>query len=552
MERILDNVTKNVAIEERNQQKKITNDFVIATYSNQRWYVPTNTGRKFLPRVYADYFVKKHNLVTTQTQAYLYSNGYYKIVDDEYLRTLIIKDFDFDYKVSWRNEALEIIKDITFIDESTFVKSFNCNSNIINLRNGLIVFDFESGNYKFQNHSKKNKSTIRINASYSKEYEDFSKALYFNKFINTSLNNSEERLFLQEITGYFLINHLADGQGQSIFAFHGEGGNGKGTYDRLLIDILGIENVFKTKASVVSDAEKQNQFFGFQTVNKLALIISETNYGFKDLTLLKELSGGDLQNYEVKGSMQSRSFVFRGKCKISTNKKIKIYDTSKGVRRRLKFLKMDNEIKEVIHGLDEKLRMEKNYIFIWALEGLKRLIMNNWRFTLPDSHFDLLDKYISHSNNYVSFIRNHIEKNGVGIAKTEMFNLMNDEYGNIYKNKNDLYENIERALFEEGYNFTIKKGRYITSSGEKTTYGYSGISYVEQKSDKKKDITVFRIPDMKEFKLSEHSILPDGKYFQIINSTPVIINDISKKINDLYMKDERKSIEEENRQQRIY
>ena len=76
--------------------------------------------------IYANYFLKQHKLYTVQDRIYVYYHGYYKLVDDEYIRTLILKDFQYDYKVSWRNEALEIIKDMTFMSYDDFVKTFEC------------------------------------------------------------------------------------------------------------------------------------------------------------------------------------------------------------------------------------------------------------------------------------------------------------------------------------------------------------------------------------------------------------------------------------------
>lgn len=480
---VIEGTNKNDLLEEVKQNRAINkNKYQLVTYLNESWYQVTNKGRTFLSLPYAEYFLSKYKLVTCEEDIYFYQNGCYKNVTKEFVKNIMIKDFGIDYKSNWQNEALDMIKNLSYMNYDKFSKTFNKRGDIINIKNGLIVFDFLTGEYSFKNHTPQLKSTIQINAEYDDNKRDHP---FWDKFLNTSLNTNKERMFLQEITGYYLINHLADGQGQSIFVFDGEGGNGKGTYDRLLTSILGHENIYKAKANHVTDSDKQNQFFGFQLINKLALIISETNYDLKDLSFLKELSGGDMQFFEVKGSMQTIGFTFEGKVKLSTNKKTKIYDTSKGVRRRLKFLKMDNEIKEVISRLDDKLENEKNAIFIWALEGLKRLIKNNWCFTLPDSHFDLMDRYMEHSNNYLKFINKHIVVGNGGIIKADLFTLMNQEFGNMYKIKDDLYENIEKTLKDEGIEFSIKKARYtsIIDDSSKVTYGYAGINYVEHKDD---------------------------------------------------------------------
>lgn len=477
---------KNDLLEEVKENKdlyKHLGKYQIVTMSNEKWFRITQSGRSFLPEVFADFFCKSHNLYVCEDNYYIYSGGYYKLITKRALMSLIeeeLRKFEYvDLKSNWTNEALSRIESKEYISIERFDKYFNNYENIINVKNGIIKFDFKSGSYEFLDHSEEYKTTIQLDVKYNPDEKDLTN--WYN-FIDTSLNDEKEKMLLQELMGYCFINHLSN-NAQNIYCIHGEGGNGKGTTRRILNKILGTKNYVDVKANLLTDSEKQNQFFGFQFKDKLLLGTTETNYEFKDLSLLKSLSGGDTQSSEVKGANQTVDYDFMGKIILSTNDKIKIRDTSKGTKRRLKFLKMDNDIKKPISDLDKRLLNEKTAIFNWCLDGLKRLIKNDFIHTLPDSHFEIFDRYMEHSNNYLRFIRNHI-KGGKGIIKTEIFKLFNEQFGNIYRNKDELYSNFEKELKNENINFEIKQYNGVKSvfNGEsKNTISYVGIEYVEHK-----------------------------------------------------------------------
>lgn len=54
--------------------------------------------------------------------------------------------------------------------------------------------------------------------------------------------------------------------------------------------------------------------------------------------------------------------------------------------------------------LIEKLREETEGIFLWCLEGLKRLIANNYEFTVSDKTRNNLQTAIEEGNNVIAFM----------------------------------------------------------------------------------------------------------------------------------------------------
>jgi P4 family phage/plasmid primase-like protien len=476
-------------VKENNRYSNKTHKYQIVTMSNEEWFRITSNGRSFLSEIFSDYICKHYKIYNCEGNLYIYDSGYYKNISKSALESLIEKTFRkleyTDFKTNWTNETIQRIESKTYISLDKFDSIFNIYENIINVKNGIIKFDFKTGEFEFLKHDEKYKITIQLDVEYNPDCKNL---FNWDKFLSTSLNTDKERMFLQEIGGYSLINHL-NNNGQNIYCLHGEGGNGKGTFRRILNSILGSRNYTDCKASQLTNSDKQNQFFGFQFKNKLLLGTTETNYDFKDFSLLKALSGGDRQSIEMKGTNELNDYFFNGKIILSTNNKIKIYDTSKGTKRRIKFLEMDNDIKNTISDLDKRLSSEKESIFVWFLDGLKRLIKNNFIHILPDSHYEIFNMYMEHSNNFLRFVRNHI-KIGKAIMKTEIFKLFQEQYGNIYRNKDELYLNFEKELKNENINFEVRRYNGVKSffdGQEKNTTAYIGIEYVEHKEEEYKE-----------------------------------------------------------------
>lgn len=55
--------------------------------------------------------------------------------------------------------------------------------------------------------------------------------------------------------------------------------------------------------------------------------------------------------------------------------------------------------------LTEKMRQETESIFLWCLEGLKRLIANDYKFTISDKAKKNLLELMEDSNNILSFMK---------------------------------------------------------------------------------------------------------------------------------------------------
>ena len=72
--------------------------------------------------------------------------------------------------------------------------------------------------------------------------------------------------------------------------------------------------------------------------------------------------------------------------------------------------------------LTGKLESEADGIFRFALAGLRRLMANNFRFSITKSNTDELQKYREESNSVLSFVRNWCEVDEANeVGRSEFF-----------------------------------------------------------------------------------------------------------------------------------
>ena len=84
-----------------------------------------------------------------------------------------------------------------------------------------------------------------------------------------------------------------------------------------------------------------------------------------------------------------------------------LYDRSLGFFRRQIILTTKDRPPDRVDDpfLSEKLAEEREGIFLWAFEGLQRLIANEYRFTISDRSQDNLKQSIEEGNNVLLFLK---------------------------------------------------------------------------------------------------------------------------------------------------
>jgi putative DNA primase/helicase len=352
------------------------------------WYEVTDRGLRFVSGLLANHMAKNVDAFYGAESYYLYEGGVYKAASDlqaaAKVREHLIDRYATmsginDTEGQWRMLIYKPIREI------------NCNPFIINTANGL--YNVLDGSFK--PHTSEYYSTVQLKAA----YRENAGCPRFMKFIRSVLEEPEIYL-LQEIFGYFLI---PINKAQKSFMLVGAPNAGKSTLLSIVQEILlGSENVSNVPWQSLSDRFKTAELFG-----RLANIFADLpSKSVDDNGIFKALTGEDYITAERKNK-NPFSFKPYARLLFSCNEIPRNYgDRSEGFYRRLIIIRFANAVppEKRDPNLLDKLTVERDGIFMWALTGLKRLMANSYLFSETDATRAELQRYKVESNSALSFI----------------------------------------------------------------------------------------------------------------------------------------------------
>ncbi|GHU90024.1 hypothetical protein FACS1894202_09160 [Clostridia bacterium] len=352
------------------------------------WYEPTEKGGlRFLPSVLADHLAKNIAVFYGAGSYYFYERGVYEMREDlaafAAVRSFMLKTAKTneisDAEKQWRSCIRKQVREI------------NANPFIVNVRNGLVnVLDGS-----FKPHTDEYYSTVQINAN----YDPPAQCPQFLRFIGDILPESEHAL-MQEIFGYLLI---PINKAQKSFVFVGAPNAGKSTLLSIAQEVLlGSENVSNIPWQALGDRFNKAELFG-----KLANIFADLpSKAIDDGGMFKSLTGEDYVSAERKNK---DPFNFRPYARLlfSCNDIPKNYaDRSDGFYRRLIIMRFDKSVPQERRdpNLRERIAAERDGLLAWALDGLRRLMSNNYAFSETERTRNELARYRIESNSALMFL----------------------------------------------------------------------------------------------------------------------------------------------------
>lgn len=206
---------------------------------------------------------------------------------------------------------------------------------------------------------------------------------------------------LQEYLGYCLIPST---KGQKMLLLIGKGGEGKSRIGLVMRSLLG-DSINMTSIQKVEN----NRFSRADLENKLLMVdddmdmsaLPKTNYIKSIVTAECKM---DLERKGVQ-SYQSRLYA-RFLC-FGNGALTALHDRSDGFfRRQIVLTTRDRPAGRVDDPfLAEKLADEAEGIFLWCLEGLNRLLANNYQFSLSGKARENVETVKRSSNNVIEFLR---------------------------------------------------------------------------------------------------------------------------------------------------
>lgn len=211
----------------------------------------------------------------------------------------------------------------------------------------------------------------------------------------------DERLLMciQEIFGYTLINNT---KGERAFYFIGVGSNGKSFVAEILANMVGVTNVSNIPLSRFSEK------FGTEgLIDKSVNIANENEIGNAISTEnLKIFVSGDRTSIarKYKGDLN-----YKSTCKMIflLNKLPDTLDNTHGYYRKILIVPFDRifQQEEMDKNLKEKVLEELSGVLNWAIEGAKRLINNDYKFTECEAIEKVTKAYKEEQNPVESFLK---------------------------------------------------------------------------------------------------------------------------------------------------
>lgn len=420
------------------------------------WYQIDDKGKvKINTGLLARHLIENYPSLYCGGRFYLYSNGVYKEckyneaqgiikskIDDKYLKMSLIRDVEGLWSID-----NEVKKDPNELDPDP---------NIINLKNGL----YNVIANEFKEHDTNYLSTIQFDV----EYNPKAKGDVFRKFLDDMVPEKETQDLLQEIAGYAMSTF---NKAKKFFIIQGPRDSGKTTFLNLIASIIGEEHLSHVNIQNLSDRFNKAELFG-----KVANIATELpDKGIDDVGFLKALVGQDSIIAERKGK-DPFTFVNKAKLIFACNSiPINYGDKSDAFYNKMIIVQFNRQLAddEIDIMLPEKL--EKEYVFLWAMEGLRRLIKNNFRFTETVYSKKVLEEYKIKSNYILEFIHDCcVLKQDAEVVSTELY----DRYKKYCKENN--YKPLGRNKFKSELENSLGskiKAKLVTNN---RLSGYSGIT----------------------------------------------------------------------------
>ncbi|HHD2762457.1 TPA: phage/plasmid primase, P4 family [Clostridium perfringens] len=382
---------------ERGNKAKSKNKSKPKNSGNLPWYEEQEKGLKFLPFVLAKHLSETRDVYYGGESFLIYENGVYNISGEKEAGRIIMDYMLPNYCImaSIRDcrEQWDILVSKDFDD-------FNRNPYLVNVRNGLL----DIRDMSFNEHTPSYLSTVQLNVEYNPQVD----CPQFKKFLNEVLDCKLIPL-VQEIVGYLLTTNTAS---QKAFVFWGPARTGKSTLLWVVeYLLLGKKNVSNIPWQEIGDKFKTAELLG-----KLANVFSDLpSKSIDDTGIFKVVTGEDYLMAEKKNK---NPFKFKPFARLvfSCNELPRNYvDRTEGFYRRLIIVPFSRQIEKnkIDKALKYKFQREKEGIFNWALEGLKRLYENNFEFSENELTDGVKKEYKRENNNVISFVEECCELDGL-------------------------------------------------------------------------------------------------------------------------------------------
>lgn len=281
---------------------------------------------------------------------------------------------------------------------------------------------------------------------------------------------------LQEFIGYCLI---PSNKGQRMMVIKGNGGEGKSQIGAVLGALLGSNmkdgSIGKISENRFARADLEHILLCVDDDMRMEAL-RQTNYVKSIVTAQGKM------DLERKGKQSYQGWMFARLLAFSNGDLQALYDRSDGFYRRQLVLTTREKPAGRVDDPDlaEKMKAEAEGIFLWAFEGLQRLVANNFKFTESQRTQDNREAVKRDNNNVFDFL----ESEGYIRLKADSTISSKDLY-EIYRmwcEENNL-TSLKRRSFSDSViasqsKYNLEYCNKITNAAGRRVWGFFGIEAV--------------------------------------------------------------------------
>ena len=281
---------------------------------------------------------------------------------------------------------------------------------------------------------------------------------------------------LQEFIGYCLI---PSNKGQRMMVIKGNGGEGKSQIGAVLSVIFGTNmkdgSIGKISENRFARADLEHILLCVDDDMRMEAL-RQTNYVKSIVTAQGKM------DLERKGKQSYQGWMFARLLAFSNGDLQALYDRSDGFYRRQ--LVLTTKEKQVDRADDpdlaEKMKAEAEGIFLWAFEGLQRLVANNFKFTESDRIRENREAVKRDNNNIFDFM----ESEGYIRRKADA-SISSKDFYEIYRmwcEENSLAplkaRSFSDAMIANAGRFNLEHCNNITNSAGRRVWGFMGVEAI--------------------------------------------------------------------------
>ena len=281
---------------------------------------------------------------------------------------------------------------------------------------------------------------------------------------------------LQEFIGYCLI---PSNKGQRMMVIKGNGGEGKSQIGAVLSSIFGTNmkdgSIGKISENRFARADLEHILLCVDDDMRMEAL-RQTNYVKSIVTAQGKM------DLERKGKQSYQGWMFARLLAFSNGDLQALYDRSDGFYRRQLVLTTKEKPADRADDPDlaEKMKAEAEGIFLWAFEGLQRLVANNFKFTESDRIRENREAVKRDNNNIFDFM----ESEGYIRLRADA-SISSKDFYEIYRmwcEENSLAplkaRSFSDSMVANARKYNLEHCNNITNSSGRRLWGFMGVEAI--------------------------------------------------------------------------